>query len=93
MMEDTQLNRRRLALLAAGAAALGAVGAATSAEAYQGNMERSLSSLFDAMASLREASSNKGGHRVKAMALIQQAIEEIQAGIEYANERGGGGAE
>ncbi|WP_100383971.1 hypothetical protein [Bradyrhizobium canariense] len=93
MMEDTQLNRRRLALLAAGAAALGVVGAATSAEAYQGNMERSLSSLFDAMASLREASSNKGGHRVKAMALIQQAIEEIQAGIEYANERGGGGAE
>ncbi|SDS98545.1 hypothetical protein SAMN05444158_3931 [Bradyrhizobium canariense] len=92
-MEDTQLNRRRLALLAAGAAALGVVGAATSAEAYQGNMERSLSSLFDAMASLREASSNKGGHRVKAMALIQQAIEEIQAGIEYANERGGGGAE
>ena len=66
---------------------------ASSAQAYQGNMERALSSLFDALASLREASSNKGGHRVKAMRLIQQAIDETQAGVEFADEHGGGGAQ
>ncbi len=92
-MEETHLNRRRLAVLAAGVAAVGIAGTATRAEAYQGDMERALSSLYDALASLREASSNKGGHRVKAMGLIQQAIEETQAGIEYANEHGGGGRE
>jgi len=93
-MTDAKIDRRRLALLTAGAAAaLGTIGAASKAEAYQGNMERALSSLYDAMASLREASSNKGGHRVKAMALIQQAIEQTQAGIEFADDHGGGGAE
>ncbi|MFG1294903.1 hypothetical protein [Xanthobacter variabilis] len=92
-VDDAQMNRRRLAALAAGAAVLGAVGVATRAEAYQGNMERALSSLYDALAALREASSNKGGHRMKAMALIQQAIEQTQAGVEYADEHGGGGAQ
>ncbi len=92
-MEEMKMNRRRLALIAAGAAAVGIAGTATRAEAYQGNMERAVSSLYDALASLREASSNKGGHRVRAMNLIQQAIEETQAGIEFANEHGGGGRE
>nr|WP_165301628.1 hypothetical protein [Methylorubrum zatmanii] len=55
-------------------------------------MERALSSLFDALVSLREASSNKGGHRVKAMALVQQSVEQTQAGVEFADEHGGGGA-
>lgn len=92
-MDDARMNRRRLAALAAGAAVLGTVGVATRAEAYQGNMERALSSLYDALAALREASSNKGGHRMKAMALIQQAIDQTQAGVEYADEHGGGGAQ
>jgi hypothetical protein len=43
------------------------------------------------LGSLREASSNKGGHRVKAINLIVQALAEVQAGIEYADEMGGGG--
>lgn len=93
MTADTDLTRRNLARLAfAGTAATVATGlTATSAQAYQGNMERALSSLFDALGSLREASSNKGGHRVRAMNLIQQAIQETQAGIEFADETGGGG--
>lgn len=95
MTADTDLTRRNLARLAfAGTVATVATGlTASSAQAYQGNMERALSSLFDALASLREASSNKGGHRVKAMRLIQQAIDETQAGIEFADEHGGGGAQ
>ncbi|MBX3581352.1 MAG: hypothetical protein KF810_05620 [Rhizobiaceae bacterium] len=79
-------------IAAAGAAAASAVAmSTTTADAYQGNMERALSSLYDSLASLREASSNKGGHRIKAMDLIQQAIAEVNAGIEFADDHGGGG--
>ena len=91
-MNSENMSRRQIAALMAGAAAAGATLGSTTAEAYQGNMERALSSLFDALGSLREASSNKGGHRVQAMALVQQAIAQTQAGIEFADETGGGGA-
>ncbi len=92
-MSKTEVTRRNIGALGVGGAiAAGVVGAsATPAEAYQGNMERALSSLYNALGSLREASSNKGGHRVKAMNLIQDAIAEVQNGIEFADERGGGG--
>lgn len=91
-MTDTKPSRRDLAVLAAGGAmAAGLIGTATEAEAYQGNMERAVSSLYSALASLRESTPDKGGHRVKAMNLVQQAITETQAGIEFADEHGGGG--
>ncbi|HEY0236816.1 MAG TPA: hypothetical protein VGC86_17450 [Afipia sp.] len=91
-MTETKPSRRDLAVLAAGGAmAAGLLGASTSAEAYQGNMERALSSLYSALGSLREAVADKGGHRVKAMNLIQQAITETQAGVEFADEHGNGG--
>jgi len=89
-MDITKPNRRHLAVLAAGAAAAGVVGVATEAAAYQGNMERALASLNDAMVALRESTPNKGGHRERAMGLVQQAIDETQAGIAFAAEHGGG---
>jgi hypothetical protein len=94
-MSDPKMTRRDLAALAAGGAlAVGMVGAvATPAAAYQGNMERAMSALYEALASLRESTPNKGGHREKAMQLVQQAIAETQAGIEFADEHGGGGAQ
>jgi hypothetical protein len=64
---------------------------AKSADAYQGNMERALSSLNQALASLRESTANKGGHRARAMDLVRQAIDETQAGVAFAGEHGGGG--
>jgi hypothetical protein len=89
-MSELRLTRRGFATIAAtGVATLGLLGvSAKSADAYQGNMERALSSLYQAVASLREATANKGGHRAKAMDLINQAIAEVQAGIEFADERG-----
>lgn len=83
-------TRREFATLAAGSvAAAGLVAAsATAASAYQGNMERAISALYDALGSLREATANKGGHRARAMELIRQALDEVQAGIEYADDRG-----
>lgn len=83
-------TRREFATFAAGSvAAAGLVAAsATAASAYQGNMERAISALYDALGSLREATANKGGHRARAMELIRQALDEVQAGIEYADDRG-----
>jgi hypothetical protein len=72
-------------------AAIGLLGApAKSANAYRGNMEHALSSLNQALASLRESTANKGGHRARALDLIRQAIDETQTGIEFADEHGGG---
>jgi hypothetical protein len=70
---------------AAGAVAASAVAVpANSALANQPNMERALSLLNEALGSLREATANKGGHRVNAIGLVQQAISEVRAGIQYA---------
>lgn len=89
-MADTKPTRREIALLATGAATIAALAASTtSASAYQGNMERALSALYNALGSLREATPDKGGHRAVAMGLIRQAITEVQAGIDYADDRGG----
>lgn len=92
MILDETSRRDFFRLAAASAVAATAVGAtAGQALAYQGNMERALSSLYDALASLREATPNKGGHKANAVQLIQQAISEVEQGIDYADEHGGGG--
>ena len=92
-MFNSQMTRRGFATAAVtGVAAAGVVAAtASSAEAYQGNMERAVSSLYSALGELRQATANKGGHRARAMDLVQQAIAETQAGVEFADEHGGGG--
>jgi hypothetical protein len=89
-MSNSNITRRSFATTAVtGLAAVGLLGvSAKSADAYQGNMERALSALYQALGSLREATPDKGGHRVRAMNLISQAISETQAGIEFAAERG-----
>lgn len=50
---------------------------------YQPNMQQAMSSLMEAQTSLQYATSDKGGHRVKALDLVKQAIKETQQGIEY----------
>jgi hypothetical protein len=89
-LTQDRFSRRRML----GAAALGAPALALSAlpaEAYQGNMERALSALEAAMQSLQAATPNKGGHRERAMRLIEHAMGEVQAGIDFAYQHGGGG--
>ena len=92
-MNQTIASRRNLFGIAGGAAAAAAAAAvalsAGDALAYQGNMERALSDLYSSLGSLREATSDKGGHKARAAQLIQQAIVEVQAGIEYAAEKFG----
>ena len=54
-------------------------------------MERALSALGAAMQSLQASTPNKGGHRVRAMHLIEEAMGEVQAGIDFAYRHGGAG--
>lgn len=58
-------------------------GAAPRNNEFQPNMQHALSSLTDAQRSLEEATLDKGGHRVKAIAFVKQAIKETRQGIEY----------
>ena len=52
--------------------------------AQQPNMQNALNALFSARSSLQMATPNKGGHRDRAIALVNQAIAEVEAGIAYA---------
>lgn len=51
-------------------------------------MESTLRELHRARESLAHAIPNKGGHREKALRLIDRAIREVQMGIEFANRHG-----
>ncbi len=89
-MKNEVLSRRQTFALGGGVAAAAILVTTGPAAAYQGNMERAIAELFGALGSLREATPNKGGHRERAIGLIQQAIGEVQAGIDFAAEHGGG---
>jgi hypothetical protein len=47
-------------------------------------MQNALNALFSARSSLQMAAPNKGGHRDRAINLVNQAIAEVEAGIAYA---------
>ncbi|MBI3810689.1 MAG: hypothetical protein HY283_00560 [Nitrospirae bacterium] len=52
----------------------------------QPHMKGALESLKRAKVQLEKAAPDKGGHRATAMKLVDQAIEEVKAGMEFANE-------
>jgi hypothetical protein len=81
-----EMSRRSLATgsLGVAAGALLTADLATEAFAAQPNMQDALRALNAALKSLDKAAANKGGHRARAMALIEQAIQEVRAGIAYA---------
>jgi hypothetical protein len=54
------------------------------AAAQQPDMDASLRLLQDAHHELEHAMPNKGGHRERALALIDQAIGQVRDGIEFA---------
>ena len=82
-------SRRELGLLATGGAVAVALAASTkSASAQperQPNMAHARDALNSALEFLRAAADDKGGHRAKAMDLIQGAIAEVTEGMRYAN--------
>jgi hypothetical protein len=71
---------RSLVLGAAIAASL-CIGYAIGAQPH---MDESITILQSARAELVKAEPNKGGHRERALGLIDQAIAEVRAGIAFA---------
>ncbi|MDR3521973.1 MAG: hypothetical protein P4L54_10220 [Acidocella sp.] len=55
------------------------------AMAYQGHMDNALNDLYHARSELVAAATNKGGHRDEAIRLVNEAIEQVRAGIAYAH--------
>lgn len=51
----------------------------------QPHMQSALSSLKSAQQQLEKATADKGGHRVKAMALTRDAILQVEKGIAFDN--------
>jgi hypothetical protein len=57
------------------------VGCATGGQPH---MNAALDELRAARSELQSAEDNKGGHRARAIGLVDDAIAEVQAGIEFA---------
>jgi hypothetical protein len=53
----------------------------------QPHMQAALDHLQAARSELQSALTDKGGHRVRAIELVDHAIGEVQAGMEYAASR------
>lgn len=69
-----------VALLACG----GGEVAVRPAAADQPNMQGARDHLVQARSFLERAEANKGGHRERAIALVDQAIAQVNEGIEFA---------
>ena len=63
---------------------IGVVAGASIALAAQPNMVNALGSLQAARAELLKATSNKGGHRERAIQFVDSAIAQTREGIAYA---------
>ena len=75
-------DRREMLLAGVTALGVGAVLASIAdAEAGQPYMQGALNALQQARWNLQHAERDKGGHRVNALNLVDQAIGEVQAGI------------
>lgn len=84
-MTKEVFNRRSALAFAGAALATAVVGSADPAAADQGNMEHAIDLCNKAIDALQAAPDNKGGHKHRAIQMLKTTIEEIQAGIEYAN--------
>jgi hypothetical protein len=79
------LSRRSAGkLIAAAAVAIPATALMSeSVAAAEPNMENALRSLEAAHDWLQRATPNKGGHRERALRLVEQAINEVRAGMAF----------
>lgn len=84
MTNPWKLTTLGLAALLAFTLGRGADVPSVDAEA-QPKMHQALEHLRSAKNALEAATADKGGHRVKAIALTKQAIDEVQAGIKFDN--------
>jgi len=81
--------KRGLAFAAAGilATAVGVFLGCASGPPGQPHMRAALDELQGARGELERADSDKGGHRVEAIRLVDDAIAEVRSGMEFARRR------
>ncbi len=84
-MSENHMSGQPIVAAAAALALVAAVGATVAEASNQPNMDAAIDFLTQARASLVKATANKGGHRAKAIALIDEAIKEVRQGIRFAN--------
>lgn len=84
-MKSHALNSRPLGLLSVSMLAvfLAACVHPRPAVADQPQMKAAHASLKDAERHLEKATTDKGGHRAKALELVREAIQEVNRGIVY----------
>ena len=78
-----KLSRRTVVSTLLPAAALGVMLPAGAKAADQPHMQEALDALQKAHRELEQATSDKGGHRARAMKLVSQAINEVEKGIKF----------
>ena len=74
-------GRSALALLFAGVFVISFVAGCTSGQPH---MQSALDHMLAAKRELQAAPSDKGGHRVRAIELIDEAVVEVEQGMQYA---------
>jgi hypothetical protein len=78
------INPWKISTLAlAGALAFTSVPDAEADGQKQTRMHAALAHLKEAREQLKDATSDKGGHRAKALALTKEAIEQVEKGIAF----------
>jgi hypothetical protein len=81
MITQSWFSRRRLVGIAAVTVIVAGSFASGYVVAAQPHMMNALNALQNAKSELQVAEANKGGHRVNAIRLINEAIGEVQAGM------------
>ena len=56
---------------------------------HEPHMSAAMGHLEQAKAELEKAAANKGGHRERAMQLVDQAMQQVQEGEQYYEQNGG----
>jgi hypothetical protein len=77
------VSRRTVVSTIFSSALLGLVLPSRAKAADQPHMQAALDALRTAQRELHEATSDKGGHRVKAERLVSDAIAEVEKGINF----------
>lgn len=80
-----QISKFRLAVAGVVTAASFSLAGAGAAYAFQPHMINARDHLNQALIELQTADPDKGGHRDQAIDLVHRAIDQVNAGIDYAD--------
>ncbi len=78
-----KLSRRSVVGTLLPAAALGVMLPSGAKAADQPHMQDALDALQKARRELEQATADKGGHRTRAIRLVNQAIDEVEKGMKF----------